>query len=91
MSDEKKTRSIDELADLPYSEMTEDEIAMMVEFRASVIARDENHMQRMEENRQHMEEIAEIHRKAAQKAIDRLEDLKERARKRYDEIDKEGR
>lgn len=41
-------RTIDELIDLPYSEMTEEEIELVVEFKTQVRLRDEEHAQKME-------------------------------------------
>ena len=40
---QEKPRTINDLIDLPYSEMTEDEIALVVEFKANIKARDAEH------------------------------------------------
>lgn len=43
-------RSIDELAKLPYSEMSEDEIALVVEWKAGVKAQEETFQKMQEQN-----------------------------------------
>ena len=58
-------RTIDELVDLPYSEMTEDEIELLVEWKAANKARDEEHQRRMEALQAHFAEEIAIHRQAA--------------------------
>ena len=50
-------RTIDELVDLPYSEMTEEEIELLVEWKAANRARDEEHQRRMEALQAHFAEV----------------------------------
>lgn len=78
-------RSIDELADLPYSEMTEAEIDLMVEFRASCIARDEAHTKAMEAIHAHSREMAAIAREKADAAKSALDEMVEQSRKLFEE------
>lgn len=72
---EPKERSINELIDLPYSEMTDEEIARVVDFKATIKARDDAYIQRQTELREHMEEIAAIHGEMAAKAEAQLKEL----------------
>lgn len=71
--EQKKERSINELVDLPYSEMTEDEIERLVEWKAENKARDATFTKMVEENKAHNEEIAAIHRAMADEAKTQLE------------------
>lgn len=72
---EPKERSINELIDLPYSEMTEDEIARVVDFKAAIKARDEGFQRRMEEMQNHLDEIREVHMQTARNADALLAEL----------------
>ena len=78
-------RTIDELIDLPYSEMTEEEIALVVDFKAEVKARDAQHAARMEAIQESIAENAAVHRAMAEKADDLLTKLTEHAIEQYNE------
>ena len=68
-------RTIDELVDLPYSEMTEDEIELIVEWKAANRARDEEHQRRMDALKAHFAEEIAIHRQAAAESKAVLDNL----------------
>ena len=68
-------RTIDELVDLPYSEMTEEEIDLLVEWKAANKARDEEHQQRMDALQAHFAEEIAIHRQAAAESKAVLDNL----------------
>ena len=68
-------RTIDELVDLPYSEMTEEEIDMLVEWKAANKARDDEHQRRMDALQAHFAEEIAIHRQAAAESKAVLDNL----------------
>ena len=68
-------RTIDELVDLPYSEMTEEEIELLVEWKATNRARDEEHQRRMDALQAHFAEEIAIHRQAAAESKAVLDNL----------------
>ena len=68
-------RTIDELVDLPYSEMTEEEVELIVEWKAANKARDEEHRRRMEALQAHFAEEIAIHRQAAAESKAVLDNL----------------
>ena len=68
-------RTIDELVDLPYSEMTEEEVELIVEWKATNRARDEEHQRRMEALQAHFAEEIAIHRQAAAESKAVLDNL----------------
>ena len=68
-------RTIDELVDLPYSEMTEEEIELLVEWNAANRARDEEHQRRMDALQAHFAEEIAIHRQAAAESKAVLDNL----------------
>jgi hypothetical protein len=70
-----KERSINELIDLPYSEMTDEEIARVVDFKAAIKARDTEFKRRMEEMQNHLEEIKAVHMETARNADALLAEL----------------
>ena len=74
-TEEPKERSINELIDLPYSEMTDEEIARVVDFKAAIKARDEEFKRRMEEMQNHLDEIKEVHMQTARNADALLAEL----------------
>lgn len=78
-------RTINELIDLPYSEMTEEEIALVVEFKAAVKARDAEHEARMSALHDALAEQTEIHRVMADTAQAKLEDLTAHAIGRFED------
>jgi len=68
-------RTIDELVDLPYSEMTEEEVELIVEWKAANKARDEEHRRRMDALQAHFAEEIAIHRQAAAESKAVLDNL----------------
>ena len=68
-------RTIDELVDLPYSEMTEEEVELIVEWKAANKARDEEHQRRMDALQAHFAEEIAIHRQAAAESKAVLDNL----------------
>lgn len=82
-------RSIDQLWDLPYSEMTDDEIALIIQYKADIQTRDELHSAKMTALKQTFEEVAQSHRDAAQHAKDVLDQLTQHAIDRYLEVSSE--
>lgn len=79
------TRGINELIDLPYSEMTDEEIELVVEFKAAVKARDAEHEARMALLHETMAESAAANAAIAQKADALLTELTAHAVQRYKE------
>lgn len=77
-------RDIDVLLNLDYSEMSEEEIRIVVEYRANIIARDREHQERMNMLREHMAEQAAIHREMAEDAQKRLDELTRHAIDRFE-------
>ena len=78
-------RGINELIDLPYSEMTDEEIELVVEFKAAVKARDAEHEARMALLHETMAESASANAAIAQKADALLTELTAHAVQRYKE------
>lgn len=78
-------RDINELIDLPYSEMSDEEIELVVEFKANVKARDAEHEARMAALHETMAESAAANAAIAQKADALLTELTAHAVQRYKE------
>lgn len=81
----RKPRGINELIDLPYSDMTEEEIELVVEFKAAVKARDAEHEARMEALHETMAQSAAANAEVAHKADNLLTELTAHAVERYRE------
>lgn len=79
-----KPRDINELIDLEYSEMTDEEIGIVVEFKANVIARDAEHEKQMQMLHDHLEEQARINMEAAKDTSDLLDRLTRHAIDRFE-------
>lgn len=77
-------RSINELVDLDYSEMTTEEIEIIIEWRAANKARDTAYRERMEalNNRSAELKALTMEQVKASKAV--LAEMKSRARERYE-------
>lgn len=84
--DENEERSIDKLLDLPYSELTGDEIERVIEFKASVKARDEAYNAQMQLIKDHFEAEIELHRQNAANAQALLDRLTAFAVERFKEV-----
>lgn len=76
-------RTIDELIDLPYSEMSEAEIDLIVEFKATCKARDAEYQERMQILKDTMNAEIEIHKQAANVASANLDELTRLALESY--------
>lgn len=83
ITEEPKERTINELMDLPYSEMTEEEIGRVVEFKAAVKARDEEFQRRMDAMTEKMNAVSEMHMKSARAADALLAELTAHAINQY--------
>ena len=81
-----KPRSINELIDLPYSEMSEEEIEITIQWKAANLARDEQHVQRMKAMHEYFDEQIAIQKSIADSSTKLLEDLTAHAIKRYEEV-----
>lgn len=73
MAEETKERTINELMDLSYSEMSDEEIERVIEFRAYNKARDSEFAKRMEQQRIENERIRAINLEIAETAQKQLE------------------
>ena len=81
-----KPRSINEIIHLPYSELTDEEIELVIEFKANAIARDEEHKARMQALNDAMKEKARMHAENAKKSQDLLESLTQHAINLFKEV-----
>lgn len=65
-----KTRTIEELVNnhIPFSEMTDDEIEAVVNYRASLKARDAAYEETMRTMRESREKVIAVHRAASDRA-----------------------
>lgn len=78
-------RSINEIIDLPYSQMSEDEIELVVEFKADRAAQEAKYKQEIEMIQENLDHIAQVHLDMAQKASSTLNELTAHALKRLEE------
>ena len=83
--EKKKPRGINELIDLPYSEMTEEEIELIVEFKAAIKARDEQHAEAMKTLQEGIDAEIAIHQEMADKAMNTLNELTRPAINRFED------
>ena len=90
MADETKPRSIDETIDLPYSELTEEEIDNLVEYKAGVKAQQAYFEEQRAAQAKHNEEIRQIHIDMATKHRANLERLTEMALNRLESESEHG-
>lgn len=65
-----KTRTIEELVNnhVPFSEMTEDEIEMVIAYRVSLKIRDASYEETMRAMQESREKVIAIHRAASERA-----------------------
>ena len=90
MSNEKTTpRKIDDIIDLPYSELTDEEIESIIDFKAACKSRDEMHSERMRLIQENLAEITRINKEIADKAQKQLENLTQHAINRFEEVSNE--
>lgn len=85
MTEPEKIRDINDLIDLPYSEMTEEEIERVVEYKAEIKARDAEHKARMDALHETMQENIAIHRNMAETSETLLNDLTAHAIGRFED------
>ena len=78
-------RDINELLDLPYSEMSEEEIELVIQFKADVQTRDALHNETMKKLDAHLQHAAEQNKRAADAAIERLNELTTHAIARFED------
>lgn len=78
-------RTIDELIDLQYSEMTDDEIERLIDWKAEIKARDEQYKKQQEELAAMMAEKAAANKAAADSSMELLNKLCAAAIKRCDD------
>ena len=84
-TNETSERGINELLDLPYSEMTDEEIERVVQFKADVQTRDNLHNAAMDAISNQLAEAAAINMEIAESAQKQLDDLTAHAIDRYKE------
>lgn len=78
-------RDINELIDMPYSEMTEQEIELVIQFKADVQTRDALHSETMKKLDEHLQDAAAQNKRAADAAIERLNELTAHAIERFED------
>lgn len=81
-----KPRSINDIIDLPYTELTAEEIELVINFKANIIARDEEHKARMNALNDAMAEKAQLHAENARKSQELLESLTQHAIDLFKEV-----
>ena len=86
MSDEVKQRTIDQLHDVPYSEITDAEIESVIEFRAQSKADDAAFAERMEACMTAQLANVASWKAIADKAESYLDEIAERSRSRLKEV-----
>lgn len=77
-------RSLDLLLQLPYSEMTEEEIERVIEYRAEIKKRDDEHDKRMSILKDAMDSEINIHKEMADKSQALLDELTRHAINRFE-------
>lgn len=68
-------RSYNELADVPYSEMSEEEINYMVEARAAELALTNTYQQMIQSTQEHLQTVVNMHMRVAAESKARLQKL----------------
>lgn len=76
---EKQERSINELIDLPYNEMTQEEAERVINYKAAILARDAEYSETCKRQKETLRKIAEIHQEAANEALNTLNLLTQNA------------
>lgn len=79
-----KPRKIDEIIDLPYSELTDEEIESLVEFKAECKTRDALYSEQMRMIQDNLAEMARANQEIAEKAERQLQELTQHAIKRFE-------
>ena len=81
-----KEIDVNKLLDRPYSELTDEEIEAVIEFRASVKARDKAHAERLQAIRDAGERIAAQQHQQVQEAHDAQDALLQASLKRLNRL-----
>lgn len=81
-------RGIDELIELPYSQMNDEEIEAVIQFKATQAAQDAKYQIEIDMIQANLEDIAQIHRNMAQEASETLNMLTAHALRRLEEESK---
>lgn len=77
--DEQKERELNEILNLPYSELTDSEIERVIKFKADVQTRDALYSETCRQQKEALKTIAEIHAQAAETCLITLENLTQNA------------
>lgn len=78
-----KDRTIDEIWDLPYSELTDSELESLIAYKSAIAARDALYSEKMRLLSKTMEQAAAAHMEVAQAAMNTLQDLTAHAVARF--------
>lgn len=81
-----KEIDVNKLLDRPYSELTDEEIEAVIDFRASVKARDRSHAERLQAIRDASERIAAQQQEQVQAAHDAQDALLQASLKRLNRL-----
>lgn len=84
MSETNEPRGINELIDLPYSEMTEEEISIVIEWKAANKARDDAYRESINAINERTRQLAEIAKNESEKHISALKQMQEQSRAFYE-------
>ena len=84
VEDKPKPRTVDQLKDVPYSEMTDEEIESVVTFKAQNLARDSAYQEQQEIVYAAMMANVARWRDIADKADERLDEMRKDAQARLD-------
>lgn len=79
-----KPRKIDEIIDLPYSELTDEEIESLIEFKSECKTRDALYSEQMQMIQDNLAEMARANQQIAEKAERQLQELTQHAIKRFE-------
>ena len=81
---EEKQRTVDQLKDVPYTEMTEAEIESVIDFKAKALASESAYQEREQVRAAELQSVTARWADVAAKAESMLSDMREEARKRLD-------
>lgn len=81
-----ETIDVNKLLDKPYSELTDDEIEAVIEFKASVKARDRTHAERLQVIKDTSDRLIAQQKKQVQAAHDAQDELLQASLKRLNRL-----
>lgn len=84
-TNEAQKRTIDDIIDLPYSELTNEEIDMLVQYKADKQTRDNLHSQQIQAIENALQENIAANQAIADYAKQRLDELTSHAIQRYED------